>query len=161
MAVTARRRARAGARRGLAVAGGVLAASGVLAACGGGAAGPTSTVNQYLSAWGHQDYRAMERLVATPPADFLSFNRKVATELRLTSATYAQGVVSTSGSQATAAVTSHLVLGTIGALTVHSTLHLSDGMMERGDHTTRHEPEASLRCKVLCTVSAPIVPSTR
>ena len=126
MAVTAQRRARAGARRGLAVAGGVLAASGVLAACGGGAAGPTSTVNQYLSAWGHQDYRAMERLVATPPADFLSFNRKVATELRLTSATYAQGVVSTSGSQATAAVTSHLVLGTIGALTVHSTLHLSD-----------------------------------
>jgi cell division protein FtsI/penicillin-binding protein 2 len=68
----------------------------------------------------------MERLVAEPPADFVSFNRKVASDLRLTSATYGHGAVSTTGSAATAAVTSHLVLGTIGALTVHSTLHLSD-----------------------------------
>ena len=37
----------------------------------------------------------------------------------------------------------------------------SDGMMERGDHATRHEPDASLRRRVLCTVREPIVPSTR
>jgi cell division protein FtsI/penicillin-binding protein 2 len=110
----------------LAVAGGVVAASGLLAACGGGAAGPDGTVSQYLAAWGHQDYRAMERLVAKPPADFVSFNRRVASDLRLTAATYDQGAVTTDASGATAAVTSHLVLGTIGSLTVHSTLHLSD-----------------------------------
>jgi cell division protein FtsI/penicillin-binding protein 2 len=101
-------------------------ASGLLAACGGGAAGPTSTVSEYLSAWGHQDYRAMERLVTKPPADFVSFNRNVASDLRLTRATYDQGALSTTGSHATAAVTSHLVLGTIGSLTVRSTLHLRD-----------------------------------
>lgn len=110
----------------LGVAGGVVVASGLLASCGGGGAGPSSTVSQYLSAWGHQDYRAMERLVTKPPADFVSFNRRVASDLRLTSATYSQGVVTSNGSEATAAVTSHLVLGTIGSLTVHSSLHLSD-----------------------------------
>lgn len=109
-----------------AVASAIVAASGLLAACGGGSAGPPSTVSQYLSAWGHQDYRAMERLVTKPPADFVSFNRNVARDLRLTSATYDQGAVTTTGSAATAAITSHLVLGTIGSLTVHSTLHLSD-----------------------------------
>jgi cell division protein FtsI/penicillin-binding protein 2 len=110
----------------LAVAGGVVAASSVLADCGGGAPGPSATVNQYLSAWERQDYRAMERLVATPPADFVSFNRTTAADLRLTSATYVPGVVTTRGPEATVAVTSHLELEMIGALTVHSTLHLSD-----------------------------------
>ncbi|HUE07382.1 MAG TPA: penicillin-binding transpeptidase domain-containing protein [Acidimicrobiales bacterium] len=110
----------------LVVAGGVVAASGLLAACGGGAAGPDGTVSQYLAAWGHQDYRAMERLVDKPPADFVSFNRRVASDLRLTTAAYDKGAVTTNGSGATAVVTSHLVLGTIGSLTVHSTLHLSD-----------------------------------
>ena len=124
--MTARHRARAGTRALLAVAGGIVAASGMLAACGGGAAGPDSTVSQYLSAWGHQDYRAMKRLVAKPPADFVSFNHTVASDLRVTAATYTQGAVSTTGSEAIAAVTSHLVLGTIGDLTVHTSLHLND-----------------------------------
>ena len=113
-------------RRILAVAGGVAVVAGLLAACGGGAAGPEGTLNQYLSAWTHQDYRAMERLVAKPPSDFVAYNRQVASDLRLSSATYHLGAVSTSSSGATAAVTSHLVLGTIGTLTVHSTLRLSD-----------------------------------
>ncbi len=123
----ARRRAPARVRRDLAVAGGVVVAAGLLAACSsGGATGPDATVDQYLSAWGHQDYRAMARLVAMPPADFVSFNRGVADDLRLTAATYRLGTVSTNGSDATAALTSHLTLGTIGSLTVHGTLHLSD-----------------------------------
>ena len=37
----------------------------------------------------------------------------------------------------------------------------SDGTIERGDHSTRHEPETSLRCYELCTVSEPMVPTTR
>jgi cell division protein FtsI/penicillin-binding protein 2 len=68
----------------------------------------------------------MERLVDKPPADFVSFNRGLANDLRLTTATYSPGAVSTNGSDATAAITSHLVLGAIGSLAVHSTLHLSD-----------------------------------
>ena len=68
----------------------------------------------------------MERLVATPPSDFVSYNQRVARDLRLSSGTYDAGGVSTNGSDAAAAVTSHLVLGTIGSLTVHTTLHLSD-----------------------------------
>jgi cell division protein FtsI/penicillin-binding protein 2 len=121
-----RRSASARVRRVLAVAGGVVAASGLLAACSGGTAGPDGTVSQYLTAWSHQDYRAMQRLVDKPPADFVSFNRGVANDLRLTAATYGLGAVSTNGPDATAAVTSHLVLGAIGSLIVHSTLHLSD-----------------------------------
>jgi cell division protein FtsI/penicillin-binding protein 2 len=105
---------------------GLVVAAGVLAGCGGGAPGPDATVNQYLSAWDHQDYRSMARLVAKPPSDFVSFNRKVASDLHLKAATHDVGAVSTSGSNATVPITSHLLLGTIGSLTVHSTLRLSD-----------------------------------
>lgn len=121
-----KQRARAKSGRVLAIAVGVTVASGLLAACGGGAAGPDATLDQYVSAWNHQDYVAMERLVAKPPSDFVSFNRRVAHDLRLSNGTYHFGAVSTNGSDATTTVTSHLVLGAIGSLTVHSTLHLSD-----------------------------------
>ncbi len=68
----------------------------------------------------------MALLVAKPPSDFISFNRSVASDLRLTAATHDAGAVSTTGSSATAPITSHLLLGTIGSLTVHSSLRLSD-----------------------------------
>jgi cell division protein FtsI/penicillin-binding protein 2 len=68
----------------------------------------------------------MARLVAKPPSDFVSFNRKVVSDLHLTAATHDVGAVSTTGSNATAPITSYLRLGTIGSLTVHSTLRLSD-----------------------------------
>jgi cell division protein FtsI/penicillin-binding protein 2 len=68
----------------------------------------------------------MARLVAKPPSDFVSFNRTVASALHLTAATHHAGAVSTSGPNATVPITSHLVLGTIGSLTVHSAVHLSD-----------------------------------
>src|SRR5258708_27636926 len=113
-------------RRALASAVGIGTVAGLLAACGGGAPGADSTVNQYLSAWNHQDYRSMALLVAKPPSDFVSFNRSVANDLRLTAATHDAGAVSTTGSSATAAITSHLLLGTIGSLTVHSRLRLSE-----------------------------------
>jgi cell division protein FtsI/penicillin-binding protein 2 len=103
------------------------AAAGVLAECGGSAApSPTGTVQEYLSAWSREDYASMAHLVANPPRDFVSFNRSVAQGLGLSAATYHLGAVRTSGSDATAAVQSHLVLGPFGTLRVHSTLHLTD-----------------------------------
>jgi cell division protein FtsI/penicillin-binding protein 2 len=103
------------------------AAAGLLAGCGGsGAPSPTGTVQEYLTAWSHQDYASMAHLVANPPGDFVSFNRSVASHLGLTAATYHLGEVRTSGSDATAAVQSHLVLGPLGTLGVRSTLHLTD-----------------------------------
>ncbi|HEX3334136.1 MAG TPA: hypothetical protein VHS57_07330, partial [Acidimicrobiales bacterium] len=106
-ALATRRGARPGARLrtiGVACAGSV-AAAGLLAACGGTAApGPTGTAQAYLTAWGHQDYAAMARLVSNPPKDFVSFNRSVASGLGLTAATYRLGAVAPNGSEATAAV---------------------------------------------------------
>ena len=104
-----------------------VAAAGLLAGCGGsGTPSPTGTAREYLSAWGRQDYVSMARLVANPPKDFVSFNRSVAQGLGLTAATYRLGAVNTNGSEASAAVQSHLVLGALGALGVRSTLHLTD-----------------------------------
>ncbi|HEX3334490.1 MAG TPA: penicillin-binding transpeptidase domain-containing protein, partial [Acidimicrobiales bacterium] len=68
----------------------------------------------------------MARLVSNPPKDFVSFNRSVASGLGLTAATYRLGAVAPNGSEATAAVRSHLVLGAVGTLGVRSTLHLTD-----------------------------------
>jgi cell division protein FtsI/penicillin-binding protein 2 len=68
----------------------------------------------------------MARLVSHPPNDFVSFNRAVAADLGLSAATYHLGPVSTNGADATAPLTSDLVLGRLGSLTVHSTLHASD-----------------------------------
>jgi cell division protein FtsI/penicillin-binding protein 2 len=124
--VTEKRNTHTEARGALAAAAGLVVAAALLAACGGGAPGPDAAVNHYVSAWDRQDYRSMARLVAKPPSDFVSFNRKVAIDLHLTAATHVAGAVSTSGSNATVPITSHLVLGTVGSLTVRSTLHLSD-----------------------------------
>ena len=126
MSVTVNRGGHSQTRRALSLGAGLVVVAGLLAACGAGTPGPDAAVDHYLTAWDHQDYRSMARLVAKPPSDFASFNRAVASDLHLTAATHDAGAVSTSGSNATTPITSHLVLGTIGSLTVHSTLHLSD-----------------------------------
>jgi cell division protein FtsI/penicillin-binding protein 2 len=123
---TRRQGERTSARLGVTVAIGLVMAAGLLAGCGGGAPGPDTTVNQYLSAWDHQEYRSMARLVAKPPSDFVSFNRMVASHLHLTMATHRAGSISTQGSGATAPITSHLLLAGIGSLTVHTILRLSE-----------------------------------
>jgi cell division protein FtsI/penicillin-binding protein 2 len=124
---TTKRNARALARRALAVSVGVVMAAGLLASCGGaGEPGPDATVSRYLFAWDHEDYGSMARLVAKPPSDFISFNRKLANDLQLTAATHDAGAISTKDSNATAPITSHLELGRIGALTIHSTLRLTN-----------------------------------
>ncbi len=105
----------------------VLAVGGaLLSACGTSSTGPTGMVQQYLAAWSKGDYAAMAALVSRPPADFVAFNRQVASDLDLTKATHDLHAVSTSGSNGTADVTSHLSLGTLGTLRVRSRLTLSD-----------------------------------
>jgi cell division protein FtsI/penicillin-binding protein 2 len=91
-----------------------------------GSVGPSTTVAHYLAAWTQRDYPAMAALVHKPPANFVSFNRQVATDLDLERAVYTSGPVTTTGSTATVAVTSHLVIGPLGPLKLRSTLHLSD-----------------------------------
>jgi cell division protein FtsI/penicillin-binding protein 2 len=105
----------------------VLAVGGaLLSACGTSSTGPTGMVQQYLAAWSKGDYAAMAALVSHPPTDFAAFNRQVASDLDLTKATHDLRAVSTSGSNGTADVTSHLSLGTLGTLRVRSVLTLSD-----------------------------------
>ncbi len=65
----------------------VLAVGGtLLSACGTSSAGPTAMVQQYLAAWSKGDYAAMAALVSHPPANFVAFNRQVASELGLEAA---------------------------------------------------------------------------
>ena len=114
------------ARLSLVILVAVVAAGGLLAACGTSSNGPTATVQRYLAAWSKGDYGAMAALVSHPPADFVTFNRRVATDLGLTKQTHQLRAVSTSGSTGTAGVTSHLSLGTLGTLRVRSRLELTD-----------------------------------
>jgi cell division protein FtsI/penicillin-binding protein 2 len=97
----------------------------VLQGCAGSVSA-SATIAGYLSAWSHGDYGAMAALVRRPPADFASFNRQVADDLDLERASYGAGPATVSGSDATVAVTGHLVLTPFGSWTVHTTLHLTD-----------------------------------
>jgi cell division protein FtsI/penicillin-binding protein 2 len=68
----------------------------------------------------------MKSLVANPPKDFISVNEHVATELNIAHSSYHLQGVDTTGSNATASVTGHLVLTPLGPWVVHSHLQLSD-----------------------------------
>ncbi|MGH9018867.1 MAG: hypothetical protein ACRDY1_14040, partial [Acidimicrobiales bacterium] len=91
-----------------------------------GSAGPSATITAYLSAWTRRDYRSMAALVQRPPADFVTYNERIASDLDLSGARYDAGPVTTSGSTAVTTVTSHLVLAPFGPLTRRSTLQLTD-----------------------------------
>src|SRR4029077_20750562 len=56
----------------------------LLPACGGGGSGsgPEQTVDKYLKAWNAQDFAAMAKLVAKPPADFEQYQRDLLTDVR-------------------------------------------------------------------------------
>ena len=93
----------------------VLAVGGaMLSACGTSSTGPTAMVQRYLAAWSKSDYTAMAALVSHPPADFVAFNRQVASDLDLTKTAHELRAVSTSGTTGTANVTSDLTLGSLG-----------------------------------------------
>ena len=105
----------------------VLAVGGtLLAACGTSSAGPTAMVQRYLAAWSEGDYAAMAALVSHPPADFVTFNRQVASDLGLTRATHDLGVGLHERVDWHGRVTSHLTLGGLGTLRVRSRLELTD-----------------------------------
>jgi hypothetical protein len=102
-----------------------VTASAALTSCGGGSS-PDATIDSYLRAWDHADYAAMARLVDHPPSDFIAFNREVANGLDLVHGSHERRSVTTTGSTATASVSSHLALP-FGSITERSTLRLSDG----------------------------------
>jgi cell division protein FtsI/penicillin-binding protein 2 len=104
---------------------GALLLASLLTACAS-SVGPSGTLGRYLSDWSHRDYAAMAELVARPPADFVSFNRTVAADLGLESATYRSRSLSTDGSVATASLAGRLVLGAFGPLRVRTELRLTD-----------------------------------
>jgi cell division protein FtsI/penicillin-binding protein 2 len=83
-------------------------------------------VQTYLAAWSKGDYAVMAALVSHPSANFVTFNRQVASDLGLTKASHNLGTISTSGSTGRADLTNHLTLGTLGTLVVRSQLTLTD-----------------------------------
>jgi cell division protein FtsI/penicillin-binding protein 2 len=104
----------------------------LLAGCGGSSAKPQSTLTPFLSAWSRGDWSAMRRLVADPPADFVSVNRKAFAALGVTHATFTAGRVvrSKSGDRATVPVTAHYALAHVGAFTPRTTV----GLVQRHGH---------------------------
>jgi Penicillin binding protein transpeptidase domain/Penicillin-binding Protein dimerisation domain/NTF2-like N-terminal transpeptidase domain len=114
------------ARAALRIVSVLVVGGAMLSACGTSSTGPTAMVQRYLAAWSKSDYTAMAALVSHPPADFVAFNRQVASDLDLTKTAHELRAVSTSGTTGTANVTSDLTLGSLGTLKVRSRLRLSD-----------------------------------
>ncbi|HEY5250837.1 MAG TPA: penicillin-binding transpeptidase domain-containing protein [Acidimicrobiales bacterium] len=83
-------------------------------------------MGRYLTAWAHDDYRAMAALLAAPPRNFVSFNRQIAAGLDLERASYSAGPATLDGSTATAPVTSRLLITPFGPLELHTTLRLTE-----------------------------------
>jgi cell division protein FtsI/penicillin-binding protein 2 len=104
---------------------GVLVSALVLQGCAASVS-PSGTLRRYLADWSRGDYVAMAALVQRPPRDFVSFNRQVAHDVGLVRGVYRSGPVTPQGSDATAAVSGHLVLAAFGPWTVHSTLRLTE-----------------------------------
>src|SRR5665213_3816398 len=107
-----------------------LAVCAILAAVGltscSSSTSPTAAIDRYLTAWSHGDYGSMAAVVADPPKDFAAVNRQVANALDLVRANYRLQSIRANGSQATATITSSLVLTAFGPWQVHSQLQLSD-----------------------------------
>jgi cell division protein FtsI/penicillin-binding protein 2 len=79
----------------------------------------------YLADWTRQAFPSMSLLVDFPPSDFVAVHQGVVKDLDITSWKYQMGLVTTTGSTATAAFTAHLVLGGLGSWDYPGTLHLA------------------------------------
>jgi cell division protein FtsI/penicillin-binding protein 2 len=111
---------------GLALALGAGAVAGTaLAGCAGGPV-PQSTASSFLAAWTARDWPAMRALVASPPADFAAVNAAALADLGVTKASYQAGKLRVSGSTAREPVTEHLVVASVGDITISSTLRLAE-----------------------------------
>jgi hypothetical protein len=104
----------------------VAALSTVLSACGHKPPSPGATLSRYLTAWGTGKWAAMQREVATPPADFASVNAAAFSALGVTRASFTAGPVTTSqsGKTASARVTEHFDPPQAGAWNPVTTVHL-------------------------------------
>src|ERR1700760_4867375 len=85
---------------------------------------PQDTANAYFAAWAKQDWAGMQKLVASPPADFAAVNQAAFTDLSVHQASFTPGTVSTSGSSASMPFTAQLTLTGLGAVTLRPTMHL-------------------------------------
>jgi cell division protein FtsI/penicillin-binding protein 2 len=98
--------------------------TGLLSACSSSPQ-PQTTSNAYYAAWAKQDWAAMRQLVSQPPADFTAVNQAAFTNLGVHQASFAPGIMLTSGSTATEPFTARLALASVGTITIKSTLHLA------------------------------------
>ena len=102
-----------------------MAAAG-LAGCGGGPATPKpqAVLAQYLSAWSARQWGAMAALVNQPPPDFTEVNSASLSNLGVTAATFSAAPMVVNAQDATALVTEHLQVGTLGQWTPTTTFNL-------------------------------------
>ena len=102
---------------------GILGAGALLSACSSGPA-PQDTASAYLAAWSRQDWTGMQRLVASPPANFVTANKAAFTDLTVQKASFTSGAVTTSGSTAKEPVTESFQLRGLGTVRLRTTLRL-------------------------------------
>jgi cell division protein FtsI/penicillin-binding protein 2 len=110
--------------RAASAAAGLLVAGSLLSACSSAAA-PQPVARSFLAAWARQDWAAMRRLVASPPADFAAMNMAARTDLGVRSASYAAGRLKITGGRAAGPVTQRLEIAGLGAITVRTVLRLT------------------------------------
>jgi cell division protein FtsI/penicillin-binding protein 2 len=115
---------RQGWARGCAGAALILLATLVLASCGGSSSTPQATLRAFLTDWGRQDWPAMKRLVADPPAGFIATNAGTFAGLGVRTARFQAGRVVTSGSRATVRVVERFVLPQAGTWSPSTTVKL-------------------------------------
>jgi cell division protein FtsI/penicillin-binding protein 2 len=97
-----------------------------LASCGGSSSTAQATLRMFLSAWSRQDWPAMKRLVADPPAGFVTANADSFAGLGVSTARFDPGRVVKSGSRASARVVEHFALPQVGAWGPTTTVKLID-----------------------------------
>ena len=103
-----------------------VALSLAVTACGGSSPQPQSTLTPFLNAWSRGNWTGMRRLVADPPADFVSANRKAFAALGVTHArfTVSRIVQPGNGDRVVAHVTAHYTLPHVGAFEPKTTVTL-------------------------------------
>jgi len=123
MRVVARGRLRAPPLIALVTA--LLIPATLLAACSSGST-PEDVAHSYLAAWAAQDWSAMRALVAKPPADFTALNAAALADLGAQRASYRPGLLTVSGSTAREPVTEEVAIGGVGAVSIKTTLRLTN-----------------------------------
>ena len=85
---------------------------------------PAATIQAYVKAWDHEDWKAMAADVARVPKTFVSTHVDTYRDLGATAISVATGPPVVHGQRATTAVTQTVTIGKLGRLHLHSTLQL-------------------------------------